>query len=114
MKKIVLFYFSIFIFGCNVEPKNQESQSFFGEFLYYNDAAVLNTGQKIYGVVIDDDMFELYSYCEKLMRNQYDMVPVYIKGVVSKNNKEGWENLIKITSVDSLVNPRNSEIFKPN
>ena len=62
MKKIVLFYFSIFIFGCNVEPKNQESQSFFGEFLYYNDAAVLNTGQKIYGVVIDDDMFELYSY----------------------------------------------------
>ena len=48
------------------------------------------------------------------MRNQYDMVPVYIKGIVSKNNEEGWENLIKITSVDSLVNPRNSEIFKPN
>ena len=95
--------------------KSNTNPQFYGEFLYLADAAVLNTGTEIYGVIINEKMHELHDLCTPLKRDEYDMIPVYIKGeIVDNTNKDGWEKLIKITSIDSLVNPKDNSIFKPN
>ena len=43
------------------------------------------------------------------------MISVYIQGIVEDNTaEEGWEKLIRITDIDSLVNPVDNSIIKPN
>ncbi len=103
--------------SCTQATKKTDSNpQFFGEFLYLSDAAVLNTGTEIYGVIIDEKMHELHEFCLPLKRDDFDMVPVYIKGIVQDKppGEEGWEKRIKITSIDSLVNLTDNSIFKPN
>ena len=107
----------VFAMSCTqVSKKTDSNPQFFGEFLFLADAAVLNTGTEIYGVIIDEKMHELHEYCLPLKRDDYDMVPVYIKGMVQQKppGEEGWEKRIKITSIDSLINPTDNSIFKPN
>lgn len=116
--RTLLFIFLITIAAsCSQSKKSTDNNlQFYGEFLYLADAAVLNTGTEIYGVIIDDKMHELDNLCTPIKRDEYDMIPVYIKGKVEKKdpNEEGWENRIRITSIDSLVNPADNTILKPN
>jgi hypothetical protein len=44
------------------------------------------------------------------------MIPVYVKGMIENKqpDEEGWDKRIKITSIDSLVNPSDNTILKPN
>ena len=43
------------------------------------------------------------------------MIYVYIKGTIEDNPaEEGWDKLIRITDIDSLVNPSDKSIIKPN
>lgn len=116
MKKTLIFLFFAGIISCSQTSKKADTNpSFYGEFLFYADAAVLNTGSEIYGVVIDEKMHQLNELCAPVKRDEYDMIPVYIKGeIVDNTNKDGWEKLIKISSIDSLVNPKDNSIFKPN
>ena len=103
--------------SCTQTSKKSESNlQFYGEFLYLADAAVLNTGTEIYGVIIDEKMHELHDLCTTIKRDEYDMIPVYIKGKVENKQpeEEGWDKRIKITSIDSLVNPTDNSILKPN
>ena len=103
--------------SCTQTSKKSESNpQFYGEFLYLADAAVLNTGSEIYGVIIDEKMHELHDLCTTIKRDEYDMIPVYIKGKVENKQpeEEGWDKRIKITSIDSLVNPTDNSILKPN
>ena len=53
---------SIFMFvaACTTQPKSKV-EVISGEFLFYDNAAVLNTGSEIYGVVVDDKLNELYA-----------------------------------------------------
>ena len=106
-----------FAASCMQTPKKADSNpQFYGEFLYFADAAVLNTGTEIYGVIIDEKMHELHDLCTTIKRDEYDMIPVYIKGKVENKQPEevGWDKRIKITSIDSLVNPTDNSILKPN
>lgn len=83
--------------------------------MYLADAAVLNTGTEIYGVIIDDKMHELHELCVPVKRDQYDMIPVYVHGVIQDNpEEEGWEKVLRITSIDSIQNPTDKSIIKPN
>lgn len=116
MKKYSILFLLALVAACTQTPKKSDvNPQFYGEFLYFADAAVLNTGTEIYGVLIDDNMHALHELCVPLKRDQYDMIPVYVKGVVQDNTaEEGWEQIIKITSIDSLVNPADKSIIKPN
>ena len=116
MKKSILILITVLAASCSQAPKKStENPQFFGEFLYIADAAVLNTGTEIYGVVIDEKMQELHKLCTPIKRDEYDMISVYIKGIVEYNTaEEGWEKLIRITDIDSLVNPVDKSIIKPN
>jgi hypothetical protein len=116
MKKSILILITVLAASCSQAPKKStENPQFFGEFLYLADAAVLNTGTEIYGVVIDEKMQELDKLCIPIKQDEYDMISVYIKGIVEDNTaEEGWEKLIRITDIDSLVNPVDKSIIKPN
>ena len=49
-----------------------------GEFIYYADAAVLQTHNEMYAVIIDEKMHELNEQAIKLKTADTDMVPVEI------------------------------------
>ena len=78
-----------------------------GKFLYYADAAVLQTPTEIYGVVIDEKMQELVTQTEPYKKNPSDMVPVTIRGRMFKKdaNEEGWENKIEIKEILKISEP---------
>ena len=114
-----LFFVLIIAFATSCAQSSKKTDTnpqFYGEFLYLADAAVLNTGTEIYGVIIDEKMHELHDLCRPLKRDEYDMIPVYIKGKVHNKppEEEGWDKRIKISSIDSLVNPTDNSILKPN
>ena len=117
MRILPLIILTIFAMSCMQSSKKRDSnQQFYGEFLYLADAAVLNTGTEIYGVIVDEKMHELHDLCSSLKRDEYDMIPVYVKGKIEHKNpdEEGWEKRITITTIDSLVNPTDNSILKPN
>ena len=83
------------------QPK---SESITGEYLFYGNNAVLNTGSEIYGVVVDDKLHKLHAQVAPIQKDSFDMVQVYIKGLISKNpNAEGWPEVITIKDIDSVA-----------
>jgi len=93
----------LFVAACTTQP-NSEVKSVTGEFLLYDNAAVLNTGSEIYGVVMDDKLHELHAQALTVQKDSFDMVQVYIKGVVSKNpNEAGWPQVFTIKEIDSVA-----------
>lgn len=117
MRTLFLILLIAFATACTQSSKKTDTNpQFYGEFLYLADAAVLNTGTEIYGIIIDEKMHELQDLCSPLKRDEYDMIAVYVKGKVENKNpdEEGWDKRIKITSIDSLVNPTDNSILKPN
>lgn len=79
-----------------------------GEFIYLDNAAVLNCGDKIYGVTIDEKMHELASQVAKQQKEKVDMVPVIIHGVVKPNpilaqNQEGWPEVVTIKEIVKVL-----------
>ena len=72
-----------------------------GEFVYYGDAAVLQTHAEIYGVLITDIMLELNKLAEKYKTEPTDMVQVEIRGKITnqKDDKILWENKVEIVEI---------------
>lgn len=88
------------------EPKDF-SQTIRGEFIFLDDAAVLKGRDFIYGVKIDEKMHELASQVENKKRDQFDMVPVIINGVINPKAKgaEGWDNVVTIKGILEIKEP---------
>jgi uncharacterized secreted protein with C-terminal beta-propeller domain len=78
-----------------------------GEFIYYGNAAVLKTSNKIYGVVIDDVMQELQVKVKPFKAEDTDMVPVTVRGRLFKKNpnEQGWEDKIEIKEILKVSAP---------
>ncbi|RMA65827.1 hypothetical protein [Ulvibacter antarcticus] len=114
MKKIILLVaVSIATFSCkNAEEKNNEveatvteatadQQMYRGEFLYMADAAVLKGDNFIYGVTLDDMSQELANRVKAVKKDDFDMVPVIVNGIVKNKEAgvEGWDEVITITEI---------------
>ena len=93
----------LFVAACTTQPKS-EVENLTGEFLFYDNAAVLNTGSEIYGVVVDDKLHELHAQAVTIQKDSFDMVQVYIQGFISKNpNEDGWPQVVTIKQIDSVA-----------
>ncbi len=102
-KNLQLIIVLLFVAACTTQPKSK-AESITGEFLFYDNNAVLNTGSEIYGVVVDDKLHELHAQVAPIQKDSFDMVQVYIKGMISKNpNAEGWQEVITIKDIDSVA-----------
>lgn len=76
-----------------------------GEFVYYADAAVLQTNlSSIYGVVINEKMHELDKLAQQYKKEPTDYVSVEIRGEIipKPENEEGWPYRINIKEILSV------------
>lgn len=106
MKKFIAIAFLTIAFTACKNSEEKEAQSYSGEFLYFADAAVLKGTNFIYGVTLDEMTQELAKQVEPVKKDQYDMVQVTVKGIVSKKEEgaEGWDEIITIKEIISVSN----------
>ncbi len=87
-----------------------------GEFVYYADAAVFQTSNEIYGVVIDENLQLLEKQVKPFKKESTDMVPVTIR--VRKFEKpegeEGWQFRVEIKEILKVEapNPNKQDVIK--
>jgi len=117
MKKalVVLLCLSFFL-SCKQESKtatettsqseSKHTQVLKGEFVYYSNAAILQTKEEVYGIIVNDKMHELNNQAKAYKKESTDMVPVEIKGIVTPKTEgeEGWPFQIEIIEIVK-VNP---------
>ncbi len=97
--------------GEEATPKLMDSKYvlYSGEYFYSSDGAVLKGNSFIYAVTLDDMAEELGKMIEPIKKEEYDMVPVMVKGVVKRNpaldeGKQVWEQIITIKEIVSIGN----------
>ena len=87
-----------------------------GEFIFFDDAAVLQTSTEVYGVVIDSMMHALQDQVKVYKKEVTDMVPVAIKGKITPRaeNKDGWPFNIEILEIIEVYEPQpeNNTVIK--
>ncbi|MEP5255902.1 MAG: hypothetical protein ABJQ39_12640 [Winogradskyella arenosi] len=123
MRKIsVIIVLTLVFFACKNEPKQEASSkdenpitkttseayvTLKGDFVYYADAAVLQTPSEIYGVVIDEKMHQLNKQVTALKNEDTDMVPVTVKVRKFEKNKdeEGWQYRVEIKEILKVEAP---------
>ena len=128
MKKILILLISILtLVGCKKETKSETQTTnedglektakqsdgltlLIGEFVYYADAAVLQTHAEIYGVVLNDKVDELNNKAKPFKKEPTDFVLVEVRGKISQKTEgeEGWDNLVEIKEILS-VSPLKTE-----
>ena len=126
-KYILLVLLAFTVFSCkNSEDKNVDAseeisaeendwQTFKGDFVYGADAAVLQVGNSMYSVKINEKSEELARMVRPAKTTDFDMVLVTIKGTVAPkaNDAEGWDNIItikEIVSVSDTASPTDIKI----
>jgi hypothetical protein len=132
MKKITLIIgLSLVLFTCKNETKAEvnleenraksydQNDGFItvkGEFVYYADAAVLQTKSEIYGVVIDENMHLLDEQVKAFKKEATDMVPVTVRVRKFKKpeNEEGWPYRVEIKDILKVEapNPDKEDVIK--
>lgn len=134
MKKILLILITITAFmACKNEAKSEpqeaatdasqqrtEKQSdgltlLKGEFIYYADAAVLQTHREMYAVIIDDKMHELDNMAKPFKKEVTDFVQVEIRGKITPKpeNEEGWPYRVEIKEILNVkAAAESSEVVK--
>lgn len=115
MKKIAVVFFTLItIIACkNASEKNENgvlnketqqeihSQTYRGEYIHTNKGSVLYGNQFIYGVVLNQNEKELAHQVAPIKKDSLDMIPVVVKGFVTKKkpDEEGWEDQLTITEI---------------
>ena len=85
---------------------------FTGDFLYFDNAAVLNTGQTVYGMVVNDKIMELDSMVQPFKTEPTDMISVGIRGklIPKDKNAEGWDYSIEVEEIVDIYPDLNAEV----
>lgn len=81
-------------------------KTYSGEFIYTADASVLKGNNFIYGVKINPVAEELAKKVSSVKEDDFDMVPVTVRGVVNPKpvNTEGWDEVITIIEIVDVSN----------
>ncbi len=99
---------SLLIFSCKNEKKPSsdiEPTLIRGEYILIDNAGVLKGKDFIYGVIIDDMAQQLAEKIKPLQREEYDMVPVVVNGVIKPNTEEGWPEVVEIKEIVGVSEP---------
>ncbi|MEZ4858967.1 MAG: hypothetical protein R2781_09170 [Flavobacteriaceae bacterium] len=95
--------------GESSTPKllDNEFNSYTGEYFYSQEGAVLKGDYFIYAVTMDEMAKDLGARISSIKKEEYDMVPVVVKGVVEVNpayarGEKVWEQIITIKEIVSV------------
>ncbi|MDH7446278.1 hypothetical protein [Aquimarina sp. 2201CG14-23] len=105
----IILTLSLSIISCKNDSKKssdtEEPSLIRGEFILIDDAGVIKGKDFIYGVVIDEMAIELNKKIKPLQREEYDMVPVVIKGTIKANTEDGWPEVVEIKEIVGVSEP---------
>lgn len=78
-----------------------------GSFIYFDNAAVLQTKAEIYGVITDSMMHALNNRAKEFKKEETDMIPVSVKAKLSdKKDNTAWEKKIEILEIIDVSKPQ--------
>ena len=100
MKKIVVLLLITSVLSCkNSTPEGLTTIK--GNYIFFEDAAVLQNDNEIYGVFLNAKAIELNKKAASFKTSNTDMVNVEITGIIStkKDPKILWENKIEIIDI---------------
>lgn len=112
------------LISCKNEPKKdvetvsqtEELSLLKGQFVYYGDAAVLQTRDEIYGVLVTDKMLELDKMAKAYKADPTDMVLVEIKGKITDKEHDVilWKNKVEVVEIlnVSALNRAENDVVK--
>ncbi|WP_452225646.1 hypothetical protein [Lacinutrix chionoecetis] len=87
-----------------------------GEFIYYADAAVLQVGNNVYGVVLNEKTKELNKKAQAYRKEATDGVHVQVRGKIipKTENEEGWPFKVDIKEIESVkaLDAKQNEVIK--
>ena len=129
MKKLLLLSFcALIVLSCkndsNSENTEASSKSYDqedglvtmrGDFIYFGDAAVLQTKNDIYGVVVDEVMHDLDKQVKPYKKEDTDMVPVTVRVKrYETNNPDTWKYRVEIKEILKIEapDPNRSDVIK--
>ncbi|WP_250433348.1 hypothetical protein [Hanstruepera flava] len=135
MKKLALLLLSLIVLiSCKNDKKTEETKPIDvdspnrtekqsdgltllkGEFVYYADAAVLQTHREVYAVIIDDKMHELDKLAQQYKNEATDYVTVSIRGKITPKptDEEGWPYRVAIKEILNVTasNPEANNVVK--
>ena len=116
MKKLVLIMCLTAFIACKTDKKEVPTENegevvayevLKGSYLYYADAAILQTSTEVYGVVLDENSVALDKKVKPYKVLNTDMVPVEIKGEIipKSEGEEGWPLKVKIVEILKVTKP---------
>ena len=113
----ILICIAVFSFSCEkanntpkpnklVETKNDDKIIVSGDYIFYNNAGVLQTSKDVYGIIINDKAIELNEKLSLIKKDEFDFVSVILKGKLSSKNEdeEGWSIKLEIIEIVEIVN----------
>ena len=116
MKHLLLFIFAVSLLGCKNTSKNSAETSdnlstIQGNYIFFEDAAVLQNDAEIYGVFLNDMARQLNEKAAQFKETDTDMVSVEVKGIVSAKDdpKILWENKLEIVEIISVSAVKETE-----
>jgi len=116
MKKLLMFVFAITVLGCKNNSKTttettDDTTIIKGNYIYFEDAAVLQNDVEIYGVYLNDLAKELNEKAAPLKTNETDMVNVEVRGIISSKEdpKILWEKKLEIVEIISISAAKETE-----
>ena len=109
MKKLILILCVIAVTACKSDKamSSQDAVVLKGMYLYYADAAILQTPTEVYGVILDENSMKLDKQVTPYKALATDMVPVEIKGEIipKPESEEGWPNTVRIVEILKVTKP---------
>lgn len=93
-----------------IEKDSDGNSVLIGDFIYSDDAAVINGKDFIYGIVLDSMATVLAEKVKPIKKDEYDMIPVAIKGKIKPNpNEDGWDEVVEITKIINISKSKSNK-----
>jgi hypothetical protein len=125
-KTLWILLFVLIITGCNqgqnkdenksddlqkkVKKESDNWQRVSGDFITVDTAAVIKSRSQIYGVVLDSMGQVLNKRSKEIQKEEYEMIPVIIKGEIINNDVENqWEKLIEVKEIIRVSKSREDQ-----
>ena len=104
------------VLGCKNNSKNNNetndnTEIISGNYIFFDDAAVLQNDVEIYGVILNDVVKELNKKAAILKTSETDMVSLEVRGIVSTKDdpKILWEKKLEIIEIINVSAAKETE-----
>lgn len=101
MKILVSLLFTFALLAGCAEEQTADTKTYKGNFLLFEDNAVLEVNEVMYTVTNDAMTQELASKASNWQKTPFDMVPVTIEALVTPKDAsaEGWDSILTIKRI---------------